>query len=70
MQKELESQAQRRKMETELIEEKNAHLSDQVSQLTVKLDQKTEEVSRLNSIEQRLKREMEELQMQVLTLKS
>ncbi len=70
MQKELESQAQRRKMETELIEEKNAHLSDQVSQLTVKLDQKTEEVSRLSSIEQRLKREMEELQMQVLTLKS
>ena len=57
-------------METELIEEKNAHLSDQVSQLTVKLDQRTEEVSRLNSIEQRLKREMEELQMQVLTLKS
>ena len=70
IQKELESESQRRKLEVQLIEEKNASLSEQVTQLEAEKQERIAEVSKLNLMLIQRDKDIEELQMQTLNIKS
>lgn len=70
IQKELESESQRRKLEVQLIEEKNASLIEQVTQLEAEKQERVAEISKLNLTLIQRDKDIEDLQMQTLNIKS